>query len=366
MSNLKKHIIAVAVLASFASAAQAASSVTLYGRIDVGYEKSSGSFSTQSSAKRLTQSSAGELRLGFKGSEDLGNGLSATFQMEGRFDADTGVKSVNRTFFDRESTVGLKYATGAWSHQVRFGRSISALEQGISFADVGRRASAADTYASFARHSNGLFVNHTYGGFSFGGDITTQGGYNDGVGAIGKVNNQTLATENASGEKVAYGVFAKYKGNGLEVGAAYQADNANKLTNSSLKSDGQKVDREWGVSAAYTYKMLTAGAVYSAGKGDGSKVGLEYKTRIYGGFVSAKVTPNDKINLVYRQIKTQNDNIATGVTVDMNKSKRFGIGYIHDLSKRTSVYADFAHVKFNTLSSKTHKNTWDIALRHAF
>lgn len=365
MSNIKKQIIAVAVLAASASAAQAATSVTLYGRFDLGYEKSTGS-AVASANKNLIQSSNSDLRVGFKGAEDLGNGLQATFQMEGRFDGDTGTKSVNRTFFDRESTVGLKFNLGKLANHVRLGRSISAMEQGIAFVDVGRRVSSDDTYVSATRHSNGLFVNHTYGGFSFGGDVTTKGGYNDGVGTVGGTTNSALATEGVSNEKPAYGVFAKYKGYGFELGAAYQADNANKLTNSALKSDGQKVDREWGVAAAYTYKMVTAGASYAQGKGDGSTVARDYKTKVLSAFISAKVTPNDTINLVYRRNKKDNETIATGATVSSSKYSRYAIGYIHSLSKRTSVYADFAHINYHTLTTSTHKNTWDVAIRHNF
>ena len=377
MSNIKKHIIAVAVLAASAGAAQAATSVTMYGRIDVGYEKSSGDFSTDPAKKALLQSSAGELRIGFKGSEDLGNGMAATFQLEGRFDADTGVKSANRSFFDRESTVGLKFNLGKVASHYRVGRSISALEQGISFVDLGRRASAADVYYSATRHSNALFANHSYGAFSWGADVTTKGGYNDGpakLNVAGATDNMTLANEGAAAESIAWGAFAKYKANGLEVGVAYQADNANKLTNPTLKTSGQSVDREWGVGAAYTYKMITAGASYAAGKGDGSSALNEYKTRVFGGFVSAKVTPNDTINLVYRQNKNQLDTLATGTTSTYTKFNKYAIGYVHALSKRTSVYADFGRInktvyKFATINpttTKTHQNTFDIALRHAF
>lgn len=362
MSNIKKHIIAVAVLAASASAAQAATSVTMYGRIDVGYEKTTGS--------KIMQTSAGELRVGFKGSEDLGNGMAATFQLEGRFDADTGVKSVNRSFFDRESTVGLKFKLGKLDNHIRVGRSISALEQGISFIDLGRRASAADVYYSATRHSNALFVNHSYGPFSWGADVTTKGGYNDGLAKIGGVDNSTLANEGVATESVAYGVFAKYKANGLEIGAAYQADNANKLTNTATKTSGRNVDREWGVGAAYTYKMITVGGSYAAGKGDGSTLLNEYKTRVYGGFVSAKVTPNDTVNLVYRQNKNQIDVISTGANSSYTKFNKYAIGYIHSLSKRTSVYADFGRVnttKYTGLvTTKTRANTFDVALRHSF
>ena len=87
---MKKSMIALAVLGSVASVAQAASSVTLYGRLDVGYQKTKGvSISQGTPLNKDGFSTEGETRLGIKGSEDLGNGLSATFQLEGRFDGST-------------------------------------------------------------------------------------------------------------------------------------------------------------------------------------------------------------------------------------------------------------------------------------
>ena len=70
---MKKTLVALAVLGSFASVASAATSVTLYGRLDVGYD------SFHHDGLKLQQDAiANQSRFGVKGEEDLGNGLAAT------------------------------------------------------------------------------------------------------------------------------------------------------------------------------------------------------------------------------------------------------------------------------------------------
>ena len=80
---MKKSLLALAVLGAFAGAASAQSSVTLYGRLDLSVNKGVGQ-----TAKNLSNGSGS--RFGVRGSEDLGGGMSALFNLEHRFDADTG------------------------------------------------------------------------------------------------------------------------------------------------------------------------------------------------------------------------------------------------------------------------------------
>ncbi|TDR32566.1 porin [Hydromonas duriensis] len=337
---MKKSLITLAILSTAVSAAHAASNVTLYGRFDIGYLKKSDT--------SLQQVSGGDVRLGLKGSEDLGNGMSATFQLEGRFDGDTGAKSSNRTFFDRESTVGIK---GAFGH-VRFGRSISAFEQGISYIDIGRRSSAHsvynENYGVATRHSNAMFYNYSAGAFSGGFDVTTKGGYNDGV----------STSEGNSGTKAGWGAFAKYKANGLEAGVAYQDDGV---------QTAKKIRKEWGIGVAYTFKPVTVGLSYAAGKDD--VVGTQAKLKNYGGYIQAALTADDSLMAMYRREELKNKNTTTGIELSKEKITHYGLGYVHNLSKRTSVYTDIARIKKDTTgttSSSSSYTSYDIGIRHYF
>ncbi|WP_162845123.1 porin [Hydromonas duriensis] len=365
---MKKSLLALAVLASAAGAANAASSVTLYGRVDVGYEKWSGS--------SLTQAGAGETRLGIKGQEDLGNGLAATFQLEGRFDADTGAKTSGKDFFDRESTVGLK---GNFGH-VRFGRSKSAMERALGdYAPGERVATAFDPYSSNTRHSNGMFYDFAMNGFNFGFDVTTKGG------ATGNTN------EGADGQKVGYGIHAGYQVGGFRVNAAYQADkngtginsyntatvgqNVSSVTPTPLSSTGENLtfgsQNEWGLGMAYKYKMVEFGATYARAESASnakvtyalldsnnniaalSSVTGKQRLTTLGAYITADVTSNDSVYARYLEKRG-------GGTLD-GKAKVYALGYSHALSKRTSIYADVARYKNDDSTT-----AYDIALRHAF
>jgi len=82
---MKKSLIAFAALATIAGTASAQSSVTLYGRVDLSVGKYAGT-----EAKTMTNGSGS--RFGVRGVEDLGGGLSAFFNIENRYDADTGAQ----------------------------------------------------------------------------------------------------------------------------------------------------------------------------------------------------------------------------------------------------------------------------------
>ena len=90
---MKKSLLAVAALGAFASAAQAQSSVTVYGILDVGYigqnsrvannsVSTNGGSVAKSTSSQFGQSAESTSRLGFKGTEDLGGGMSAFFTIE--------------------------------------------------------------------------------------------------------------------------------------------------------------------------------------------------------------------------------------------------------------------------------------------
>ncbi|MCW1965919.1 porin [Polynucleobacter sp.] len=107
---MKKSLLAVAAMTAFAGAAQAQSSVTIYGILDVGYinQKSDGagaSATTKSNNSFIGQSAEQTSRLGFKGTEDLGGGSSAFFTVETQLNPNSATVS---TWNNRQSFAGLK------------------------------------------------------------------------------------------------------------------------------------------------------------------------------------------------------------------------------------------------------------------
>ena len=91
----KKSLIAVAVLGATAFSVQAAD-VTMYGKVDLGlqYKTSEVTVGDKTMVDEDTFSMENgrnsASRFGIKGSEDLGNGMKVSFQLENGFKADSG------------------------------------------------------------------------------------------------------------------------------------------------------------------------------------------------------------------------------------------------------------------------------------
>jgi len=117
---MKKSLVALALMGAF-SAAYAQSSVTIYGTLDAGIIKRTGA--TVAEGKRDNN------KLGFKGVEDLGSGLKALFQLEIRYEPDTGtIEGTTRPLFQGQSRVGLQGDFGT----VRLGRGLTAFQESIT------------------------------------------------------------------------------------------------------------------------------------------------------------------------------------------------------------------------------------------
>ena len=95
------------IIGGFAAQAQAQSNVTIYGIVDAGIVSERGG--AAGSVTKVTSGIGSQSRLGFRGTEDLGNGLSAIFQLETGVKIDDGsLDNSNSALFSRQAYVGLK------------------------------------------------------------------------------------------------------------------------------------------------------------------------------------------------------------------------------------------------------------------
>lgn len=116
---MNKLLIALASLAAFGTAS-AQSTVTVFGVADVGVAHVSG---TGGSVTGVSTGGANISRLGFRGTEDMGGGLKASFWLEAGMDVDSGTgKTANALSFNRRSTVSLSGGFG----ELRLGRDDAA------------------------------------------------------------------------------------------------------------------------------------------------------------------------------------------------------------------------------------------------
>ena len=190
---MKKSLLAVAAMTAFAGAAQAQSSVTVYGILDVGYAGSntvqtatstSSSYTaatpatTKSTYSGLGQSAESTSRLGFKGTEDLGSGKSAFFTVEfGLYPQEQDVSGTNQAGLrNRQTFVGLKQ-NGLGD--LAIGTQYSPVHIAVSMTDPGQQnnqtgsviytgqgdgyniqgAAGGNTAAYQSRYSNALTLN---------------------------------------------------------------------------------------------------------------------------------------------------------------------------------------------------------------
>ena len=370
---MKKTLVALAVLGSFAGVASAATSVTLYGTVDGGYED--WQFKNGLKKHGIDQQPGGFLKnklqqggysesnskFGIKGQEDLGNGLAAIFTLEGRFGADDGDIASTDRFFHRESTVGLKGSFG----EVKIGRAKSQMELALGGIVPGHRVADVDLYSvAMTRHSNGLFYSYDNAGFSFGADVTTKGGAD------------SNDTESKPDSKIGYGARLGYAGQvggnvTLLARAAYQNDG----TTTVVAGDAVK-NQEWGGLLAavvpYANNALTVGVAYAQGKGAASdlvdaKFGVgriaTKKARTLSAVIASTIGSNDSVYVKYQQRKG-----TTAGATDYNGNV-WAAGYAHNLSKRTSVYADAAYATIKTHSAITEKGKaigYSVGVAHNF
>ncbi len=130
---MNKSLVSIAVLA-FAGAASAQSSVSLYGRIDASLASQKtevGGVTTVDNGPQIRSGAHTGSRFGLKGTEDLGGGLKANFQLEQGFNVDDGTPSSARQFH-RQAWVGLSGGFGS----LQLGRQYSTIYNLYSEHDV--------------------------------------------------------------------------------------------------------------------------------------------------------------------------------------------------------------------------------------
>lgn len=244
---MKKSLFAVAAVTAFAGAAQAQSSVTVYGLLDVGFAGSNERVATGSAVKKATGNSFGgngesTSRLGFKGVEDLGGGTSAFFTVEYTLTPN----AVNYSSLqNRQSFVGLKKngigQVAAGTVNTLIHNAVGATDPGGQNNIMGNVIYPAATLQSSSVDSSTLAsqVNANPGGTAY--TIRT---------------NNTIQLQSAQ--------FA-----GLTLKANLTANNSNKTqgtidVSTGTYTGGINNQNGWAVGADYSWKKLLVTANYQA------------------------------------------------------------------------------------------------------
>jgi predicted porin len=336
-----------ALLAVASAAASAQSTVTLFGVLDVNarYVKNG-----DVSMKTLNGGGINTSRLGFRGTEDLGGGLSASFWLETGINPDTGTTSDGSRFWNRRSTVSL---TSVQLGEVRLGRDFTPTYSGYSNFDTfgSNGVAAVDKFfpsvlgAGNPSIDTGTRADNLVSWFT----PKNLGGF------YGQLS--VAAGEGASGKRY-IGGRAGYAAGPLDVSAAY----------------GQ-TEVSPGASGDDNYEVVTFGAAYDFGVA--RLLGLYGQTK-YANLKVNVMEIGTHVPVGLGVIRASYVNVrAEGGAIDANDANQIALGYIHNLSKRTALYTTVARVNnkgaasYAVASSPTmvagkDSTGWELGLRHSF
>ena len=358
---MKKTLITLAVLAAATGVAQAQSSVVIYGTVDAGFVSERGG--KAGTTNKIDSGVASASRLGFKGTEDLGSGLSALFVLESGFNVDNGQQDAAGTLFNRQAYVGLSSKTAG---TVTLGRQYTPWYNTLSkVADpfaAGYAGSAKNLFPANTRTSNTvLYTSPNFNGFD--GDVAYTFG--------------EQAESNKIGRQI--GASVGYSNGPLNARLAYNNTSNENVVAAQSTGSG----RNWLAAANYDFAVAKAYVAYGANKGQSSALRNNTDRNAYS-LTQLSAAPS-----------TDSNNILVGATVPVgpagtvmasfirtNDKTRFNadadqwaVGYSYALSKRTSTYASYAKIKNKnnagyTVGNNSNVGTGDkafnVGVRHSF
>jgi predicted porin len=332
---MKKLLIATAALAMVAGSVQAQSSVTVYGR--VGMESKTVDTTTSVSTVEGSTTAFGTSVLGFKGTEDLGGGLKANFQLEGGLSVADGTlgsatsSSANANtnqLFNRQSWVGLSSANMG---ELKFGRTETATKKIEGIGDLG--TNIFDLGGSVDSYTDRFATTASYTTPSFAG-LTAE-----------------FTNTNAKDAAAAY--------TALETGAEINAFNIQYKSGKLLLAAGQAVSK---ANDGFKNKNTLFGATYDAGF---AKLEAAYQDEeIAEGNkdtlvqLGAIVPVNPKFDLRVNYSKYSDDSNSAGDITYM------GVLAVYHLSKRTQAFAGYRNDKSDTAAKDGTFSS--VGINHSF
>lgn len=351
---MKKTVLALAAIAA-SSAAFAQSSVTLYGVVDASVESVKG----DNTVTRVSSDNLASSRIAFKGVEDLGGGLKATFLLDAAVAVDTGAQG--STLFGRSAYVGLSGGFG----EVRLGRQdslIGAQTAGAIGTQGYDEAKIALTLGgdSLRRLDNAI----TYIAPTFVPGLTLAAQFSTGY-------SSSVTTEDTGNDGRTYGFSANYANGPLSAGLSYikaNTDVAGDVENTGVF-----------VYGAYDLGVAKLTAYYNTDDRDGNFDDRD----LYGFKVAVPVAANVTLTGGYAQVRGAkgSGNAIPGNFVAKNtqddKANILTVKAQYDLSKRTALYALFTQVYndnntnlavSSTVTTSNDKSSRGLAVgvRHSF
>ncbi|WP_443114428.1 porin [Herbaspirillum seropedicae] len=372
----KSSLLLLAAGLTSGGAAFAQSNVTIYGIVDTSIHYLSNANAQGNSNVRMDNGAIANSRIGFKGTEDLGGGLKAMFQLENGFNSDTGAMSNSGVLFNRQSWVGLQGGFG----KVRVGRQntpmFDLLADHFDPLTVGNYASNSwlPVAATLARRSNMLRYDGDFGPVS----ASVSWGFGETAGSV-RTGSQ-------------FGSSLRYTAGAFAVGGGYQQTVSG--TDSSLKHTS------WTLSASYDFGVAKVfggwinikdnsgitGSVMAADSDIGTQwtsagtlaAAANNQRKDNGFFLGSSYKATNALTLTGAFYYDRSKNVAYAAPVgNVGDGKRYAlVGWAdYALSKRTQLYTTIDYNKAkdaavyeltNSASGKNSLTTVGVGIRHIF
>jgi predicted porin len=341
-----KTLSILAGLACISTAAAAQSSVSLYGVVDIGLRHVRNG---DASATTVSSNGNNTSRLGVKGVEELGDGLTAGFQLETGLTPDTGASSDPARFWNRRSTISL---TGRWG-ELRIGRDYSVTYLGWEdydvWSDIGITSPAKFDSSLGTARDTAVRADNQVAYFTPGG----LGGF--------YARAAIAPGEGVAGKKYSAARLGYAKGP-LDISIT-----SGQTTVAPVAGDDKFKTMDAG--ASYDFGFAKVSGFYSRSKFVNLKVANAYigvQVPVGRGLVRASYINSNLSGVT-----------ATGVDTNANDAHQVAVGYLYNLTKRTAIYTNIARVtnkgaaavavdKFPTLAAGENSTGFDIGLRHSF
>lgn len=352
---MKLKLMAGAALALVSGMAAAQSAVTVYGNLDVGVltqnHAPAGTASTTMASGGISPSI-----FGVRGTEDLGGGLNASFNLEGHFAPDTGEKiGPAGTLFRRQSNVGLSGGFG----KVTLGNMYSPAILAFAATDPrGLRENFSGLY-SWAYNSGALTAGNN-GNNDVGVFLQNAIAYSNTIGPVGVAGSYSLSEDKGA----VYSLGATYAGP-VSLSAAYQSTNA--------PDTSERISRIYTVGAAYTMGAFTGKLNFLRGENRNAVLVDTSKVNVIGAGVDWKTSSNNTATAAVYFGKDKDDST--------NKTTTFLLSDEYALSKRTSLYGQLAYARTGTFAginrlmtsvvaggtaANTNTSLLNVGIKHSF
>jgi len=356
---MKRTILAAATMLCAAGIAAAASSVTVYGIVDAGVVRESGG--AAGGATKLTSGIGTGSRLGFKGTEDLGGGLSAVFLLENGFQADTGALGQGGLLFGRQAFVGLQGQFGT----VTVGRQYTPQYLTVVLADPFGSGFAGDTKNLMAATGNG--TSRMDNAVKYVSPVL-RGWTAEAVYAPGEVSG-----DSAAGRQ--FGGALAWNAGALQLRLGHHNRNNDTAV---LKNTSNAVNTV--LAATYDFGVAKAHFAYGRNKGLNSSL-LRNTANPYGYAVAPAASSDSRDVLLGATVPYGPHTLmASAIRKDdrgpaAQDAQQYALGYRYTLSKRTDVYAVVAHIVNHngagytvgsSIEGGTGNRAVDLGIRHAF